>query len=161
MKKIKGIKLTDKEVEELRKMTSVTGKEFEKCIRNEEIEKEKRQILKNKIKNKEQNKFIYYLWNEKIEEYEEYEKGKNCFNKSEICQKLGIKRNYINKALEKLDIQFFDKENGKLRLTEKGKKYAIEIVYSYIGINILLLKNAEAYIKRNLNKLPKEWLKEE
>lgn len=159
MKKLKGIKLTEEELETLKKMTSAKGELLEKYIKQEEIEKEKKEILKKKLANKGYDRKIYYLWNDTKEKYEEYEKGVNIFSKSEICQKLGIKRNYTNKVLELLKIQYFDGETGQNKLTEKGKKYAIEVPYRFGIFNIYLLKNTEEYIKRNLKKIPKEWIK--
>lgn len=83
--------------------------------------------------------------------------------KSEICKRVGIKTNKVNLALEVLGLQ---KEGSTTMqpwvLTELGKEYAVERAFTkngHQGYEIKLKANSEEYIKDNLHKLPKEWLK--
>ncbi|MGL6297916.1 MAG: Rha family transcriptional regulator [Methanobacteriaceae archaeon] len=83
--------------------------------------------------------------------------------KSEICKKVGIKANKVNDSLIELDIQ--KKGSSTLQpyiLTENGKQYGVERVYTtngHQGYEIKLKSNSEEYLKKNLNKLPIDWLK--
>lgn len=83
--------------------------------------------------------------------------------KSQICKNVGIKSNKVNMALCELGLQ----EEGSTsmqpyRLTELGKKYAVERSFTngrHQGYEIKLKKSAEEYIRENLFKLPQDWVK--
>lgn len=83
--------------------------------------------------------------------------------KSEICKSLGIKANKVNVSLVCLGLQ----EEGSTSmhpwiLTSLGKEYGVERSFTnngHQGYEIKLKENAKEYIKENLFKLPKEWLK--
>lgn len=83
--------------------------------------------------------------------------------KSEICKNAGIKGNKVNASLVELGLQ----EEGSTSmqpfvLTELGKQYGVERSFtngSHQGYEIKLKASAEKYIKDNLDKLPKSWLK--
>ncbi|MGL5458902.1 MAG: antA/AntB antirepressor family protein [Cetobacterium sp.] len=83
--------------------------------------------------------------------------------KSEICKNVGIKSNKVNMALCELGLQ----EEGSTsmqpyRLTELGKKYAVERSFTngrHQGYEIKLKKSSEKYIRENLFRLPKDWVK--
>ncbi|MGL5962983.1 MAG: hypothetical protein ACRCZ2_01080, partial [Fusobacteriaceae bacterium] len=83
--------------------------------------------------------------------------------KSEICKRVGIKQNKTNLALIGLGIQ--EKGSTSMQpfvLTELGKHYAVERSFTnsrHQGYEIKLKETAEDYIRENLDKLPKEWIK--
>ncbi|MGL6167415.1 MAG: BRO-N domain-containing protein [Fusobacteriaceae bacterium] len=84
-------------------------------------------------------------------------------NKTEICGRVGIKRNKTNLALIELGLQ----ESGSTTmqpfvLTELGKKYGVERSFTngqHQGYEIKLKESAEMYIKDNIDLLPMSWVK--